>query len=69
MNKHTEELYDEWKNNCEAYVVKFKAKLKKFDYYTFYNSKIEYEVDKQENWIRLRKQLISRALDSMMGNS
>ena len=56
-------------NSCEAYVVKFKAKLKVFEYYTFYDSKTEYEEDKQSNLIMLRKQLVSRALESMMGNS
>lgn len=56
-------------NSCEAYVVKFKAKLKEFEYYTFYDSKTEYEEDKQANLIMLRKQLVSRALESMMGNS
>ena len=56
-------------NSCEAYVVKFKAKLKVFEYYTFYDSKTEYEEDKQANLIMLRKQLVSRALESMMGNS
>lgn len=56
-------------NSCEAYVVKFKAKLKEFEYYTFYDSKTEYEEDKQANLIMLRKQLVSRALKSMMGNS
>ena len=48
-------------NSCEAYVVKFKAKLKEFEYYTFYDSKTEYEEDKQANLIMLRKQLVSRA--------
>lgn len=69
VNKYTRELYETWKNNCETYVVKFKVKLKKLEYYTFYNSKIEYEKDKQENWTYLRKQLVSMALESMMGNS
>ena len=69
MNSHTNELYETWKNSCEAYVVKFKAKLKEFEYYTFYDSKTEYEEDKQANLIMLRKQLVSRALESMMGNS
>lgn len=69
INRQAEKIYETWKNNCEAYVVKFKAKLKWFDYYTFYDSKIEYEEDIQENWFRLRKKLVSRALDSMMGNS
>lgn len=55
--------------SCEAYVVKFKAKLKEFEYYIFYDSKTEYEEDKQANLIMLRKQLVSRALESMMGNS
>lgn len=69
VNKYTRELYETWKNNCETYVVKFKVKLKELEYYTFYNSKIEYEKDKQENWTYLRKQLVSMALESMMGNS
>ena len=56
-------------NPCKGCRYYKECKLKVFEYYTFYDSKTEYEEDKQANLIMLRKQLVSRALESMMGNS
>ena len=47
----------------------FAQERRERDTYTFYDSKTEYEEDKQANLIMLRKQFVSRALESMMGNS
>jgi hypothetical protein len=54
---------------CEPYVVKYKAKIKDFTYFTFYDSEMEYENDRQDNWKRLRKLLISRSIESMFSRS
>ena len=49
MNSHTNELYETWKNSCEAYVVKFKAKLKETSVYKGYKQdKIEMRGDRAE---------------------
>ena len=48
---------------------KYKAKIKDFTYFTFYDSEMEYENDRQDNWKRLRKLLISRSIESMFSRS
>lgn len=52
MNE-TNELYIKWKSMCEPYVVKYKAKIKDFTYFTFYDSERNTR-DRQDNWKRLR---------------
>lgn len=69
LNDKTNELYIKWKSMCEPYVVKYKAKIKDFTYFTFYDSEMEYENDRQDNWKRLRKLLISRSIESMFSRS
>ena len=69
LNDETNELYIKWKSMCEPYVVKYKAKIKDFTYFTFYDSEMEYENDRQDNWKRLRKLLISRSIESMFSRS
>lgn len=56
-----------WKELCEPYVIKFKSTLKDFAYFTFYDNEIEYEKDRQDNWLKLRRWLILRAIESAYG--
>lgn len=65
LNKDTKEMYINWTNNHEPFVVKFKAKVNDFDYDTFYCNKQEYEDDKNKNWLEMKKKLVILALNVM----
>lgn len=66
LNKDTKEMYINWTNNHEPFVVKFKAKVNDFDYDTFYRDKQEYEDDKHNNWLEMKKKLVLLALNVML---
>lgn len=66
LNKDTKEMYINWTNNHEPFVVKFKAKVNDFDYDTFYRDKQEYEDDKNKNWLEMKKKLVLLALNVML---
>lgn len=66
LNKDTKEMYINWTNNHEPFVVKFKAKINDFDYDTFYRDKQEYEDDKNKNWLEMKKKLVLLALNVML---
>lgn len=60
---------DQWERITKPYVVKFKAKIKDFAYFTFYDCEEEYISDSQNNWMVLRKKLLSRAIASTFNDS
>ena len=51
------------------YVIKFKANLKDFAYFTFYDREEEYYTDQQNHWYKLRRKLVSRAVESAFSES
>lgn len=54
-------LVERWENSCKPYVVKYRAPLDYFTYYTFYDEKYEYEDDYKEK-AKLKTWLINKAL-------
>ena len=60
----TADIDSQWKIKNSPYVIKFKAKLSDFAYFTFYDTEDEYYIDQQNGWYGLRKNLISKAVDS-----
>ncbi len=69
FNEKTVGLDDQWEKITKPYVVKFKAKLKDFAYFTFYDQEEEYNSDSHNNWMELRKKLFSKAIQSTFNES
>jgi hypothetical protein len=69
FNEKTVGIDKQWEKYTKPYVVKFKAKFKDFAYFTFYGWEEEYVLDSQNNWMELRKTLISKAINSTFSNS
>lgn len=69
LNKATKDIDTKWKDMCKTYVVKFKCKLKDLAYFTFYGSEEEYNEDRQENWGRVKRTLITSAAERALGNN
>lgn len=68
LNEATKGIDTKWKNMCKPYVVKFKCKLKDLAYFTFYEREDAYNEDRQENWSKLKKLLITSAVERAWGN-
>lgn len=64
FGKETAEVDDDWEAESEPYVIKYKARIADFEYYTFYESQEEYLQDYHNKWIELKKLLLQRAVDS-----
>ena len=60
----TAKVDNEWEAISEPYVIKYKAKVADFEYYTFYEGQEEYLQDYHNRWIGLKKLLLQRAVDS-----
>ena len=58
---------DMWIKKRKAYVIKYKAKLKDFAHFTFYDNEIAYYEDRRENYKYIKQRLISLAIDGMNG--
>lgn len=69
LNETTKGIDIKWKDMCKPYVVKFRSKIKDFAYFTFYGDEKEYNKDRQDNWSKLRRILISRAVESAFCDS
>lgn len=46
------------------YVIKFKAQITDFEYFTFYGCTEDYLQDYQNKWIELKRWLLQRAVSS-----
>lgn len=64
FGKETAKVDDDWEKVSEPYVIKYKAKIVDFEYYTFYESQEEYLQDYHNKWIGLKKVLLQSAVDS-----
>lgn len=69
LNDITKEIVSKWRMMTKPYVIKYKSKLKDFAYFTFYENESDYNEDLHDNWQVLRKVLLSKAIDSIFGNS
>lgn len=64
FNEKTISLDDKWDDFNQGYVVKYKAFVGEFAYYTFYNSTNDYLDDYHNSWIKLKYWLLSHAVSS-----
>lgn len=64
LGKEVSKVDDEWEAISKPYVIKYKAKITDFEYYTFYENQEEYLKDYHNKWIGLKKQLLQRAVNS-----
>ena len=64
FGKETATVDDDWESVSKPYVIKYKARIADFEYYTFYESQEEYLQDYHNKWIGLKKLLLQRAVDS-----
>lgn len=69
FNEVTKGIDDKWEKVSKPYVVKFKAKIVDFEYYTFYERETDYLQDYHNNWIELKKWIFSRAVSSAFSDS
>lgn len=69
FNDRTYGLDLQWEKSCKPYVVQYKARFIDFAYFTFYGTTEDYLNDYHNNWIKLKRLLISRAVESSFGNS
>lgn len=63
----TQKVAEVWEENQKSYVIKYKASLKDFAYFTFYRNEMDCEDDKINNYKYIKKQLILLAIQGMNG--
>ncbi|MCC9295970.1 hypothetical protein LN736_13980 [Clostridium sp. WLY-B-L2] len=68
FNSSLDYLGNSWSEIGKGYVVKYKAKLSQFEYYTFYNDIHDYLNDSQTEWMQLKKWMFSYAIDCNFSN-
>jgi len=68
LNSPLDYLGDKWSERRKGYVVKYKAKLSQFEYYTFYDDVNNYLEDSQIEWMQLKKWMFSYAIDCSFSN-
>lgn len=64
LNDETKRIYEKWENESKPYVVKFKLKISDIMYHTFCGDETGYEDDRWDNWSKLKKELVSKAIAS-----
>lgn len=64
FGKETATVNKEWAAVSKPYVIKFKARITDFEYYTFYKDQNDYLQDYHNKWIELKKQLFQNAVNS-----
>lgn len=60
-------IEDIWAEQNKAYVIKYKAKITDFAYFTFYESEATYCEDQLNGYRYLKNRLVSLAMDGMHG--
>jgi len=68
LNSQMRDINERWSRDRQGYVIKYKASINKFEYYTFYEDIEDYLYDSQTGWIKLKKWLISHATDCSFSN-
>lgn len=64
FGEETATVNEEWATISKPYVIKYKARITDFEYYTFYKDQEDYLQDYYNKWIKLKKQLFQEAVDS-----
>ena len=62
FDKDTVGINDEWAAASKPYVIKYRAKITEFEYYTFYEGQEDYLQDYHNGWIGLKKTLFQKAV-------
>lgn len=61
FDRDTVGINDEWAAASKPYVIKYRAKITEFEYYTFYEGQEDYLQDYHNGWIGLKKTLFQKA--------
>lgn len=69
FGQETAGIDDEWEEITRPYVVKYKAKIADFEYFTFYDSEEKYLQDYHNKWLGLKRWLLQKAVDSAFSDS
>ena len=64
FGRDTVGINDEWAAASKPYVIKYRAKITEFEYYTFYEGQEDYLQDYHNGWIGLKKILFQKAVRS-----
>ena len=64
FGQETAEIDDEWEKITKPYVVKYRAKIADFEYFTFYESEEKYLQDFHNKWLGLKRWLLQKAIES-----
>ena len=64
FDRDTVGINDEWAAASKPYVIKYRAKITEFEYYTFYEGQEDYLQDYHNGWIGLKKILFQKAVRS-----
>lgn len=64
FDRDTVGINDEWAAASKPYVIKYRAKITEFEYYTFYEGQEDYLQDYHNGWIGLKKTLFRKAVRS-----
>lgn len=67
FSKKAKLIEDMWIDQNDAYVVKYKAKVKDFAWFSFYDNEAAYSDDKIGNYQYLKNKLVALAVDGMNG--
>lgn len=62
FDRDTVGINDEWAAASKPYVIKYRAKITEFEYYTFYERQEDYLQDYHNGWIGLKKTLFQKAV-------
>ena len=69
FGQETAGIDDEWEEITRPYVVKYKAKIADFEYFTFYDSEEKDLQDYHNKWRGLKRWLLQKAVDSAFSDS
>ena len=61
FDRDTAGINDVWAAASKPYVIKYRAKITEFEYYTFYEGQEDYLQDYHNGWIGLKKTLFQKA--------
>lgn len=68
FGKVTAGVDDAWAAFSRPYVIRYKARVMDFEYYTFYDDQEAYLEDYHNKWFGLKKQLFKKAVNSAFSN-
>lgn len=67
FSKEAKLVEDIWTEQNETYIVKYKARMEEFAWFTFYGNEMEFCDDRNKNYQHLKNKLVALAIDGMHG--